>query len=270
MHDPQWMPWPSRLQDPEWPKGFHYDWYPETVQLWVNPKGGDGRYPYNKSWLTYLRSLQKDEQHSLWIARIAAGLFNKGNQEIPILNLNQLSEEPVAESISSGGNVIRILEIKNGSARIEMLYFRDNPPAIGAVNYWKTPWLVTKFTAISYDGGTGLTGGLDVYFPNLAREKCGYWVDLERVELFPTLSLEAKSNQYLNVQAAPNKWAPMVGWVTAGSTVTILEYMPQGSEVWGRIQAGWIPLQTFADGVNPVFTTSWTMETQPPILLSQP
>lgn len=265
MHDPQWMEWPSRMADPEWPRGFYLDWYPETVQLWTGPRSGDGRLTYNKEWLEFLRELQPNDYAAVWIAEIAAGLFNKGNQTIPILDLGQLKQEPVAESISSGGNVVKFLEFKNGSGRIEMLYFRRQPPEVSNVNYQTKPWLVTKFTSVSIDGQLGNAGGIDVYFPNLAKQKKGYWVELKRVELFPALPYCAVVEGTLNVHAVPAIFARTTGKVEAGQGVTIREYLPQGSDVWGRIDGGWILLEYLNDGV-PIYPTTWEMETRPPIL----
>ena len=111
MHDPQWLPWSSRMLDPDWTRSYNADWYPETVPLWTKPRGGDGRLAYSKDWLKYLRALQPNDEAAVWIARVAAGLFNRTNEYIPILTLGDLGKEPIAESISSGGNVVKVLEL---------------------------------------------------------------------------------------------------------------------------------------------------------------
>src|SRR3972149_10552686 len=85
MHDPQWMPWPSRMGAPDWPSGFHYNWYPETVPLLGNPKGTKGSVPYSIAWLQYLRELQPSEGAAVWIGPGAAGRFHNGSAFIPIL-----------------------------------------------------------------------------------------------------------------------------------------------------------------------------------------
>lgn len=264
MHDYQWMDWPSRMGDPDWPRGYHGDWYPETVPLWINPRSGDGRLTYSQEWLQFLRDLQPNSEAAVWIARVAAGLFNRTNDYIPILDLSQLEEQPVAESISSGGNVVYILESRNGSGRIEMLYFRKWPPDVGKVNYETRPWLITKFTSVSRDGELGNAGGIDVYFPNLSRQKDGYWVDLKRVELFPKLPFCATAHTDLSVFNAPSFSAAQVGSVASGQFLPIIEYVPQGSDVWGRTRVGWVILEYQSRG-QPVYTTSWSMETRPPI-----
>lgn len=267
MHDPQWMEYPSRIADPNWPSGFHFDWYPQTVQLFVNPKSGDGRLAYSRAWLEYLRDLQPDDETAVWIARIAAGLFNRnGNVPIPILNLDQLKQEPVAESISSGGNVVKILETRNGSGRIEMIYFKDTPPEAAYLNYQNFPWLVTKFTSISRDGELGNAGGIDVYFPNLSKNKEGYWVDLKRVEFFPQLPYCATAQRDLQVLSDTNGLAKQLAVLTAGQSFSLREYLPQGSDVWGRTDQGWVLLEYLNAAGQPVYTTDWQMDTRPPIL----
>lgn len=265
MHDPQWMPWASRMLDPEWPSNFYSDWYPETVQFWTKPNGGDGRFPYSKEWLQYLRVLQANDEAAVWIARVAAGLFNKGNDFIPILNLGKLEKEPVAESISSGGNVVLILEISGDAGRLEMLYFDYSPPSLSEINYFTTPWLITKFTSVSIDGVLGNAGGINVYFPNLSKDLNGYWVDMQRVELFPHIPYCAKMEEDVTVYQYANLKSDQRGVIPIGERMLIREYLPQGSEVWGRIYEGWILLEYQVDG-RPVYPTSWTLETRPPIL----
>lgn len=264
MHDPQWMPWPSRIANPEWPRGYYFDWYPETVQLWTAPKSGDGRVAYSVEWLEFLRAIQPNDEAAVWIARVAGGLFNRGNVYIPILDLDQLQEEPVAEGISSGGNVVLVLEEKKRSARIEMLFFKDSPPDPLEVNYESAPWLVTKFTAVSIDGQLGNPGNIDVYFPNLAKLEDGYWVEMKRVELFPELPFCAAVQTRLNVRAEPSLSAERIGQLQPDQLVMVREYRPEGGNVWGRTDAGWIALQYHENG-QPVFNTSWEMETRPPI-----
>lgn len=264
MHDPQWMPWPSRMQDPDWNPQFHYDWYPETVQLWKNPAGGDGRLPYSREWLEYLRAIQPNDEAAVWIARVAAGLFNKGNDFIPILDLRKLDDPPVAESISSGGNVVRLMEFRNGAARIQMIYFKDPIPSSRAVNYFTTPWLVTKFTSVSIDGELGNAGGIDVYFPNLAKQPEGYWVDMDRIEYFPLLPKCVTVEFDLSVYAEADDESERLGYLAPDQEILILEYLPQGSDVWGRINDGWV-LLVFQNKGIPVYPTTWEMETRPPI-----
>jgi hypothetical protein len=263
MHDPQWMPWPSRIADPDWPSGFHFDRYPETVQLFTGPRGGEGRFAYPKAWLEFLRDLQPNDEAAVWIARIAAGLFNRGNADIPILDLDSLQTEPIAESISSGGNVVRLLETRNGSGRIEMLYFRDDPPNLETVNYEKTPWLITKFTSISIEGETGLAGGIDVYFPNLAKQEDGYWVDMQRVEPFPMLPMCVTAEGNVQLYEEPSTTGRTIADLNEGQSLALREYLPQGSDVWARTDYGWLRLLYQVDG-QPVYPTSWQMDTRPP------
>jgi hypothetical protein len=263
MHDPQWMPWPSRIADPDWPSGFHFDRYPETVQLFSGPRGGAGRFAYPKPWLEFLRDLQPNDEAAVWIARIAAGLFNRGNADIPILDLDSLQSEPIAESISSGGNVVRLLETRNGSGRLEMLYFRDDPPDLTAVNYEKTPWLITKFTSVAIDGEIGLAGGIDVYFPNLAKQEDGYWVDMQRVEPFPMLPMCVIADGQVKLYEQPNTSATSVATLDEGQSLALREYLPQGSDVWARTDYGWLRLLYQVDS-QPVYPTSWEMDTRPP------
>src|SRR3990172_9111720 len=267
MHDPQWMPWPSRMGDPDWPRGFHFDWYPETVPLSATPKGTKASVRYSVEWLEFLRNLQPNDGAAVWIARIAAGLFNnQGNEFIPILDLDQVTQEPVAAGISSGGNLVKVVEIRNGSVRIEMIYLKTDPPPTYEVNYQTTPWLVTKFTSVSVAGELGNAGGIDVYFPNLSHLEEGYWVSLERVELFPALPLFSTARGEVPVLNTVRGMAKQVGMLAAGEVVIVHEYLAQGSNVWGRTDQGWIRLLYLNGAGRPIYPTSWEMDTRPPIL----
>ena len=252
---------------PDWPNGFYAEWYPETVPLWTGPKGGDGRVPYSKDWLEYLRDLQPNKAAVEWITQISAGLFNAdGNEYIPIFDLGRLGDPPVAEGISTGGNVVKVLETKNGSARIEMLYLRNGPPKLTKINYQSTPWLVTKFTSISLSGELGNANGNDVYFPNVAKQKDGYWVDMQRLEMFPQLPVTVTAIQSVDVLNAPASLAKQIQELPVGQTLTVQEYLPQGSDVWGCSDQGWVLLEYLDKAGQPVYATNWNMQTRPPIL----
>ncbi len=267
MHDPQWMPWPSRMGDPEWPRGFGDDWYPETVPLSATPRGTKASVRYTVDWLEYLRALQPNDVAAVWIARIAAGLFNnQGNEFIPILDLDQITQEPVAAGISSGGNLVKVLEIRNGSVRIETLFIKTSPPDPNKINYHTTPWLITKFTSVSVTGDLGNAGGINVYFPNLSTLEGGDWVSLDRVELFPLLPLCATAIADVPVLNTPKGLAKRVSMLSAGQTVIVRAYLAQGSNVWGQTDQGWILLEYLNAYGRPVYPTSWDMETRPPIL----
>ena len=107
-------------------------------------------------------------------------------------------------------------------------------------------------------------GGIDVYFPNLAKNTDGYWVELKRVELFPALPYCASVKETLVLHNAPSIYAKAAGKLVAGDQIVIREYLPQGSNVWGRTDAGWILLEYLSRGA-PVYSSTWEMETRPPI-----
>jgi hypothetical protein len=125
---------------------------------------------------------------------------------------------------------------------------------------------VTKFSSVSVAGDLGNAGGIEVYFPNLSHLEDGYWVSLERTELFPALPLCTTATAEVPVLNTVTGMAKQVGTVSAGEIVTVREYLAQGSDVWGRTDEGWIQLLTLNGAGVPIYPTTWDMETRPPIL----
>lgn len=53
-----------------------------------------------------------------------------------------------------------------------------------------------------------------------------------------------------------------------GQSTTVIEHFPSGSNVWGKLRiGGWIVLLWYPDAHDPQYSTTWTMETLPPLLL---
>ena len=53
--------------------------------------------------------------------------------------------------------------------------------------------------------------------------------------------------------------------IADGDTITVVDYYPSASNVWGRLAGGgWIALLLHEEGPS-VYLTSWKMETKPPI-----
>lgn len=258
------------MGDPDWNSGFYLDWYPETVQLTTSPNGMKSAMRYSVPWLQFLRAMQPNTKAAVFITRMAGGLFNNhpDNADIPILELDQLEVEPLAESISSGGNVVKILEIQRGSGLLEMLYIKGDPPSLAEVNYQETPWLVTKFTSVSSSGQLGNVAGIDVYFPNVSNLPEGSWVDMQRVELFPALPMCVVARRGVPIVNTRMGLAKQVALLEPGDAIAILEYAPQGSDVWALTELGWLRL-AFQNDALPTYTTSWEMETRPPIMLGR-
>ena len=86
------------------------------------------------------------------------------------------------------------------------------------------------------------------------------------LEPFPILPMDVTVEVDYDIRAEPGTDSEKTGKrIQKGQTVTIVEYRPLGSQVWGRIYGSkWIPLFMFQN-TGPTYFTSWSMATLPPI-----
>jgi hypothetical protein len=170
---------------------------------------------------------------------------------------------PQLESLTMGGNIIRLEEIQGSWGRVRTMDYR-NPPNAAEVNYFTNPDLVHKFVVVGWKRSTKSTILVkppkgDLYWPLVTMRPV--WIQMERLEAFPSLPLEVTANADLYFQTTPGPTLEKTGrTLTAGQSVNIVAYQPAGPNVWGRLQNGrWIPLLYSGQ-----YLTSWKMETVPP------
>lgn len=249
LHDFQWMSYKSRTVTPGWP-GLPST--PETVPFFKAPKGGKDDVPLDDKWRAYLKELNSARGYKFIISP-PAGWFNR----------NQM-----ADSLGFGGNVVEIVEIANGAAKIKRFHYKDNPPPADSWNYEEHPELIHKFTVISPTGQVvNPANDIDVYVFVIGRGDL--YVPLVRVEMFPSLPKDVTVNLSkafgLNVREEPSMSSKVVQKYPARKQVTVSEYALRGSSVWGRTDKGWIALCWYPSNGRPNYYTTWKMKTEPPV-----
>lgn len=276
----------NQVQVRELDRGYNGNYpYPETRPLFSTPAGRrKDDIPYTSRMLEHLVSLQHTKTLALRLTQIGQGHFNRaGNTifvenfkgQIPIFNLDELPKKPLADPISSGGNLVNVLEDVGHAVKVETIYYRDPLSKIAGMSWHRAPWLFTKHTSVNpSNGAIGLVFGDDAYFPNYSKLRGGLYVSDEWIEYFPSLPrrVTVKVASRL-VRSTPDELkSNVVGEVSRGQEVTIHEYAPRGSNVWGRIdEEQWIELLYTRPGIVTegafLYTTNWRMDTQPPYVI---
>lgn len=218
---------------------------PEVFPLFVDATDKHGTHRTNLStWESFCRSLNPTTRKWNYYTGAHAGLFNN-------------TSWPNQESLTMGGNVVRVIEESKGFARIETLVLENGH---AGATYKTHPWLIHKFTVITNDGRVLNPPVGDIYFPVVLKEGKQAWIPMIWLEKFPSLPRDVTvSALHLNVLSSPGITSPIVGSLDEGQTVTISGYSPMGSDVWGKTAGGWIALL-----YNDTYFTSWQMVTEPP------
>lgn len=225
----------------------------EVVPLLVLPKerSGTDRTRLSGGWEVFIDALNNNDDDKLrYLKSKGTALFNT-------------SGFPQLESLTMGGNIVRLEEIQGQWGRVRTMDYSSPPNAV-EVNYFTNPDLVHKFVVVGWRRSTKSTILVkppkgDLYWPLVTQRPV--WIQMERLEAFPTLPLEVTTNIDLYVQTTPGPHMEKTGrQLTAGQSVKVIAYQPAGPNVWGRLQNGrWIPLLFGGQ-----YLTSWRMETVPP------
>jgi hypothetical protein len=248
LHDFQWMSYKSRTVTPGWP-GLPST--PETVPLFVSPNKSDkDDVKLSDAWDTYLRAINSERGYKFIISP-PAGWFNRNK---------------LADSLGFGGNVVEVTGIVKQSAKIKAFNFNNSPPSENT-NYLSHPELVHKFTVITSAGKVvNPAEDIDVYTFVIGRSEL--YVPLVRLELFPKLPMTVSTGLTkafgLDIREAPTLYNKVIGKLAAMKKATVTAYAPSGSNVWGKIDKGWIPLMLRPQNGPEVYYTTWKMKTSPP------
>jgi hypothetical protein len=222
------------------------------VPLLVSPKEGVGTDRTNVSnWEYFIDALNNyDEKKLKYLKSDITGLFNTAGF-------------PQLESLTMGGNIVRLDEIRGDWGRVHTMG-AGSVPSAAEVNYFTSPDLVHKFVVVGWKRSNRTTILVnppkgDLYWPLVTRR--AVWVPLDRLEPFPVLPMEITPNEDLYIQKTPGPKIEEAQYsLLAGKSAKVIEYHLYGPDVWGRLEhGGWIPLL-----VNRKYYTSWSMATVPP------
>ena len=241
----------SRTAPKDW-QGFD-EFTPETVPLFVAPSetSGTHRTIVDGTWEIYIDALNGNDKKKIRYLKLDnSGLFNDVGF-------------PKLESLTMGGNVITLAEIKGNMGRVNTIDYR-NPGVLKEVNYVTRPDLVHKFVIVAWDKKNKRTYWVNtpqgaIYWPLVS--SADVWIPLERIEPFPSLPLIVTANTTQVIRKSPSKEGDETGLeLMAGEFIRIVDYYPSGPNVWGRTASGgWIALL-----LDRKFLTDWTMGTVPP------
>lgn len=226
---------------------------PEVVPLFVDPKAaaGTNRTVVDGNWEVYINALNNNNDRKLRFLKAGdTALFNGAGF-------------PQLESLTMGGNLITLDEIRGGWGRVHTIDYVE-PGALKEVDYITRPDLVHKVTIVGWSRKTKQTYWAkppqgDVYWPFVSSRPV--WVPMERLEAFPTLPMDVISDTTQDIRKEPKIDSPLNGRkFKEGERGRIMEYFPSGQNVWGKLQeGGWVALL-----LNGKLPTSWSMATFPP------
>lgn len=230
---------------------------PEVVPLFIAPNASTGshRTILDDTWEYYMDSLNGFDQGKLiYLKAPDTALFND-------------SGFPKLESLTMGGNIVALDEVRGEWGRVHTMDF-NSPGSVADATYTTRPDLVHKFVIVVWNRKTKSTYWTNppkgsIYWPFVASRPL--WIQMDRLEPFPGLPMLVTGTVEQEIKKEPKPDAESTGDVLSkGESVTVVQYHPAGSSVWGRLQGGrWIALFRYTkDG--PTYFTTWNMETLPP------
>ncbi|MCL5429535.1 MAG: hypothetical protein M1347_07055 [Chloroflexi bacterium] len=251
LHDYHWMKYKSRTATPGWAGLIST---PETVPLFLSAGANSNKDDLKLGiyWTSYLRGLNSPGAFK-FIMNPPAGWFNKNK---------------LADTLSFGGNIVRVKGIVKGSAKVDTFELDSNPPDPARFNFESRPDLVHKFTVVTRQGNIiNPANGMDVYTFVIGRKPM--YIPLKRLEFFPRLpaeiTIKATTVPWLLVKDAPGSVGKAIGRALPLQKMTVDEYAPRGTYVWGRTDKGWIALCWYPKVGTLRYFTSWQMKTIPPV-----
>ena len=253
--------------------------YPSVVPLRRSGNASATQWPrqrLSKEWHLFVRDqLNKHNTQAVNIIyKVEAGWIN-GQDQVDQWKLDLLEEYqmPKPEFITSSGNIARILERNSVGVRLDTFNINDPAPIDPLVSFDTAATRIVHFMAGHKDGyyvniSSGSTDGLayDTYFPLIAPGEA--WVHFKdnftdnRIEFLPSLPRTVKTNASLAVRSEPTVFETnVIEFLAPGKTVTVTQYYPSATGVWGKTVNGWIALQylPYTGQSNANYFTDWKL-----------
>ena len=208
------------------------------------------------AWEPYLNALNDNDARKLrYLKAPDTALFNR-------------TGFPMLESLTMGGNLVTLSEIQDDWGRVNTMDYSNPPVSTTEINYVTRPDLIHKFVVVTWERSTKATYWVnpppgDIYWPLVTRHEV--WMPLEALEPFPVLPMVVTATVSQSIRTKPDMDGGQTGHqFSKGESVSVVEYYPTASDVWGRVSGGgWIALLIHEKDL-PVYPTSWSMATQPP------
>ncbi len=239
---------------------------PETVPLSDRPGIGNKGpvIPINKAWQDFDAQLNSPKAFR-WLLTPNAALVNTDYGP---------GDEPQAESITFGGNVLLIDQIVGHYGHVRSFDYSAPPPSsTDAINYQNSPQFIQKITAIDSRNGAIRNPGaaLDVYFALL--RKTDLWIDMNEVEVFPEVPMTISPQEWitrgLRVHETCQIPGPEIDGLYPSQTATLTSYVPRGSDVLGLVNLPDGKTGCIALLYRGTEYTGWHMDTVPPVRPAQ-
>ncbi len=253
----------SRTADPAWPVERWGLQTPEVVRLYMALKftSGTNRTTLSDAWSSYIDKLNDyDKQKIEYVKANNTALFDSAGF-------------PQLESMTMGGNIITLEEVRDGWGRVNT-FEPGNADSLSGIDYTTRPDLIHKFVVVGWsrkNESTFFTNPPpgDLYWPLVSDKPV--WISLEFLEPFPALPMNITATATQDVKSKPDMKSTSMSELPQGHNVQVIEYYPSGSNVWGRLATGgWIALLYYEKGVRKEWT-NWHMDTMPPLPpISQP
>jgi hypothetical protein len=250
----------SRTADPNWPNDKWGLQTPEVVPLFMDLKitSGTNRTPLTGVWEQFINALNFNNKKKLnYVKADNTALFNNAGF-------------PQMESLTMGGNIVTLDEVRNGWGRVHTLNYYE-PGKLEEITYLTAPNLVHKFVVVGWNRDKKVTYFTnppppygDLYFPLVSDSPV--WIQMSRLESFPILPLTVTATRTQDIREKPALDSPLTSFdFDDGESARVVEYFPSGSYVWGRLASGgWIGLLIYEKGAL-VYPTDWKMNTMPPL-----
>lgn len=147
--------------------------YPATVT--VNNRPAKGKGPATRltdRWVEFVKAINPEEVRLVMAPN--SGWVNEGG----------IGELPLVQSLSMGGNVVRVLQRQGKFTRVDSLHIWDELPSLDArKNLWRH-----RFTCLNRRGQVVNPGAnVECYFPFLTAGDA--WMQTAHLEFFQTLPL---------------------------------------------------------------------------------
>jgi|GEM_PF-864413 len=247
----------SRTANPDWPQDT---WGLQTPEVFPLPVGlrqaaGTNRTSVTGSWETFINTLNHNNRKTLiYLKADNTALFNGAGF-------------PQMESLTMGGNIITLDEIRTGWGRVHTMDY-SNPGPLADISYKTRPDLIHKFVVVGWSRKSKMTYLTnpppgDVFWPFVSSR--AVWIPMEYLEAFPSLPLVVTATTTQPIRQKPAIDGPATSYkLSEGKSANVVEYYPSGSNVWGKLSnGGWVALFLYEKGV-PQYLTDWKMQTIPP------